>query len=300
MTKSADAFRTISEVAEWLNTPAHVLRFWESKFSQVKPVKRAGGRRYYRPADMKLLGGIKRLLHDDGMTIKGVQKLLREEGIAHVAGLSQPLGDAADDTDLDGVVIENEAEAPTPAPVSEDDTRTQPEPARPPVPADAPQPEHDQAAPSGTPASPEATYPEPATEPEPETEPEPAALEEEPNIELSFSRNRATKGAPPAPASEARSDATGETPAPPDHATDRTAESQADPEPGPEDAPDPPAQPAIVVPDLPEDPDDDMDAAPGVLSRVSALRGPVSPKRTDELLDLARRLRGRGGTGNGD
>ncbi|MGR3320675.1 MAG: MerR family transcriptional regulator [Pseudooceanicola sp.] len=70
MAKSADAFRTISEVADWLGTPAHVLRFWESKFTQVKPVKRAGGRRYYRPADMELLGGIKQLLHEEGMTIK--------------------------------------------------------------------------------------------------------------------------------------------------------------------------------------------------------------------------------------
>lgn len=91
MAKSADAFRTISEVAEWLGSPAHVLRFWESKFTQVKPVKRAGGRRYYRPADMLLLGGIKKLLHDDGMTIKGVQKVLREQGVKHVASLSHPL-----------------------------------------------------------------------------------------------------------------------------------------------------------------------------------------------------------------
>ena len=96
MAKSADAFRTISEVADWLETPTHVLRFWESKFTQVKPVKRAGGRRYYRPADMELLGGIKRLLHDEGMTIKGVQKLLRDRGVAHVSALSQPLDDAAD------------------------------------------------------------------------------------------------------------------------------------------------------------------------------------------------------------
>lgn len=88
MAKSADAFRTISEVAEWLDTPAHVLRFWESKFSQVKPVKRAGGRRYYRPQDMMLLGGIKKLLHDDGMTIKSVQRLLRQEGVKHVSALS--------------------------------------------------------------------------------------------------------------------------------------------------------------------------------------------------------------------
>ena len=89
MSKSADAFRTISEVAEWLDTPAHVLRFWESKFTQVKPVKRAGGRRYYRPADMRLLGGIKKLLHDDGLTIKGAQKVLREQGIRHVSSLCE-------------------------------------------------------------------------------------------------------------------------------------------------------------------------------------------------------------------
>jgi DNA-binding transcriptional MerR regulator len=95
MAKSPDAFRTISEVSEWLDTPAHVLRFWESKFTQVKPVKRAGGRRYYRPEDMALLGGIKSLLHEQGMTIKGVQKLLREQGIRHVAGIGpQPLDGA--------------------------------------------------------------------------------------------------------------------------------------------------------------------------------------------------------------
>lgn len=115
MAKSADAFRTISEVADWLETPAHVLRFWESKFSQVKPVKRAGGRRYYRPTDMKLLGGIKKLLHEDGMTIKGVQKILREQGVRHVAGLSQPLG-LSNDEDL------IEAEAVTEEPPEEKGT----------------------------------------------------------------------------------------------------------------------------------------------------------------------------------
>ncbi|MEP3295867.1 MAG: MerR family transcriptional regulator [Pseudoruegeria sp.] len=88
MAKSADAFRTISEVSDWLGTPAHVLRFWESKFTQVKPVKRAGGRRYYRPNDMLLLGGLKKLLHEDGMPIKDAQKYVRQNGIKHVAGLS--------------------------------------------------------------------------------------------------------------------------------------------------------------------------------------------------------------------
>ena len=89
MPKSPDAFRTISEVADWLGIQAHVLRFWESKFTQVKPIKRAGGRRYYRPADMQLLGGIKKLLHEDGLTIKGVQKILREEGMSHVAAMKR-------------------------------------------------------------------------------------------------------------------------------------------------------------------------------------------------------------------
>ena len=87
MHKSPEAFRTISEVAEALETPAHVLRFWETRFPQIRPVKRAGGRRYYRPSDVALLSGIKRLLHEEGMTIRGVQKVLREQGIRHVAGL---------------------------------------------------------------------------------------------------------------------------------------------------------------------------------------------------------------------
>lgn len=99
MAKAKDAFRTISEVAEWLDTPTHVLRFWESKFTQIKPVKGAGGRRYYRPTDMDLLGGIKKLLHEDGLTIKGTQKLLREKGVKHVASLgvsmSAPKADTA-------------------------------------------------------------------------------------------------------------------------------------------------------------------------------------------------------------
>lgn len=88
MAKSADAFRTISEVSTILDTPTHVLRFWESRFAQIKPVKRAGGRRYYRPEDILLLGGIKRLLHEDGMAIRGVQKLLKDEGVRHVMSLA--------------------------------------------------------------------------------------------------------------------------------------------------------------------------------------------------------------------
>ncbi|MGY6634445.1 MAG: MerR family transcriptional regulator [Alkalilacustris sp.] len=96
--KAPGAFRTIGEVSELLDTPAHVLRFWESRFPQIKPVKRAGGRRYYRPADVELIAGIKQLLHDDGMTIRGVQKLLRERGVRHVGGLA--VGTTAKDADV--------------------------------------------------------------------------------------------------------------------------------------------------------------------------------------------------------
>ena len=170
MSKSADAFRTISEVAEWLDTPAHVLRFWESKFTQIKPVKRAGGRRYYRPADMRLLGGIKKLLHEDGMTIKGAQKVLREHGIKHVSSLCElSLGDEEDGFDdvfehvpasepVDTVVpfakpeeatpdaVEPEAES---EPVTQDLTGTEPvaeEPVEQEPPAEAPSAaEHDEA-----------------------------------------------------------------------------------------------------------------------------------------------------------
>src|ERR1700742_4018284 len=87
--KSPEAFRTISEVAVELDVPQHVLRFWETRFAQVKPIKRAGGRRYYRPEDVDLLRGIRALLYSDGYTIKGVQKVLREKGLRHVAGLGR-------------------------------------------------------------------------------------------------------------------------------------------------------------------------------------------------------------------
>ena len=118
MAKAKGAFRTISEVADWLDTPTHVLRFWESKFSQIKPVKGAGGRRYYRPADMELIAGIKQLLHVEGLTIKGAQKLLREKGIKHVATLGQTLADK-------------------PAPTTEPKTATKPPQAAKPSPVEA-------------------------------------------------------------------------------------------------------------------------------------------------------------------
>ena len=88
MDKAPDAFRTISEVAEELDIPQHVLRFWETRFTQIKPMKRSGGRRYYRPDDVDLLKGIRRLLYGEGYTIRGVQRILKEHGIKSVQGLA--------------------------------------------------------------------------------------------------------------------------------------------------------------------------------------------------------------------
>ncbi len=89
MEKSPDAFRTISEAAEELDLPQHVLRFWETRFSNIKPLKRGGGRRYYRPEDVLLLKGIRHLLYDQGFTIKGVQRILKDQGIRYVIGVGE-------------------------------------------------------------------------------------------------------------------------------------------------------------------------------------------------------------------
>jgi DNA-binding transcriptional MerR regulator len=92
--KGPHAFRTISEAAEELGVPQHVLRFWETKFSFIRPMKRAGGRRFYRPQDITVLRGVRALLHDEGYTIKGVQKLHKEQGVRRLAGAGEGPGPA--------------------------------------------------------------------------------------------------------------------------------------------------------------------------------------------------------------
>src|SRR5947209_2581872 len=89
MDKSPDAFRTISEAADDLGLPQHVLRFWETRFPQIKPLKRGGGRRYYRPDDVEILRVVKQLLYDEGYTIKGVQRLFKEQGARAVVSINQ-------------------------------------------------------------------------------------------------------------------------------------------------------------------------------------------------------------------
>jgi DNA-binding transcriptional MerR regulator len=105
--KAPEAFRTISEAAEELDVPQHVLRFWETRFGQIRPMKRGGGRRFYRPADVDLLKGIRSLLYGEGYTIRGVQRILREEGVSYVSSVGRGEVAArkrdAHDLELDGV-----------------------------------------------------------------------------------------------------------------------------------------------------------------------------------------------------
>jgi DNA-binding transcriptional MerR regulator len=114
--KAPDAFRTISEVADEIDVPQHVLRFWESRFTQIKPMKRGGGRRYYRPDDIDLLRGIRHLLYGEGYTIRGVQRILRDEGAAFVqnvwrAGAAVPPAQSKDNLAEDDLAEEDFEEA---------------------------------------------------------------------------------------------------------------------------------------------------------------------------------------------
>jgi DNA-binding transcriptional MerR regulator len=141
MDKAPDAFRTISEVAEDLDLPQHVLRFWETRFGQIKPMKRGGGRRYYRPDDVDLLRGIRHLLYGEGYTIRGVQRILKDNGIKFVqsvwkSGAPQPAPPHGDDADTDdGAETIDAAENPDSMPDDDDATpensvRAEPPPLR--------------------------------------------------------------------------------------------------------------------------------------------------------------------------
>lgn len=286
MGKSADAFRTISEVADWLETPAHVLRFWESKFPQIKPVKRAGGRRYYRPADMELIGGIKKLLHDDGMTIKGVQKILRDQGVKHVAALSP----AIDGEMGPGDTVETTA-APTVAPP--DDSATvlpfQRAPETEPEPEPAAQGETVATDQSGdtteeaAPPEPEPADLSPENAPAPDTDaPAPADTSTDALPAFLHHGEATPQASPPrsAPRHDPRPDAGSDPqPGPPPS----EADAPADPDPAP-------PRPARI--DLSPDPaDDSITAPPGLLTAIAARKGkPLAPDARAELRALRDRL----------
>ncbi|PVA11510.1 MerR family transcriptional regulator [Pelagivirga sediminicola] len=259
MSKSADAFRTISEVADWLGIPAHVLRFWESKFTQVKPVKRAGGRRYYRPADMQLLGGIRKLLHDEGMTIKGVQKVMRDQGVRHVAAMSPPL-DADLEEAIAGIALDvTEAEEPRGTVLSFDRGS-----------ADAPQaaePQLEDDAPSAPPVDAEENAASAESDAEIPAPQKPASAD--PTDSTSAPDDASDASAP------AEEDHTGEpraaqpTPKP---ATEAARTSPAPPEDAAPAAP-APAEPATKRPARITVPDDPVDTVPAPASQLSALAG---------------------------
>lgn len=244
MSKSADAFRTISEVAEWLDTPAHVLRFWESKFTQVKPVKRAGGRRYYRPADMRLLGGIKKLLHDDGLTIKGAQKVLREQGIRHVSSLCELSLSEEEDAELARL-----EDMPSSEPVDTVVPFAKPEPAE---------------MPDEEPIGADLLTPEPEVVETPDMQPEAEAVEVE---------------ADPVPmAEEAEVEAGPEQPEGPTEVAEDVAAVEPDSEPEPEVAAEPEPEPEVAAvpepePEVAAAPEPEVETAlPGFLQRSMADR----------------------------
>ncbi|VAW05667.1 Transcriptional regulator PA2737, MerR family [hydrothermal vent metagenome] len=277
MGKSADAFRTISEVAEWLGIPTHVLRFWESKFIQVKPVKRAGGRRYYRPGDMLLLGGIKKLLHEDGMTIKGVQKILRKDGIGPVAEQSQPLDDvtAAEYSETTAEASSDPVK-PSTTQVSEfkSESKSPPTPTGPEdKPAAAPVAQETDAAlvkPEPLAAKPAEAPSEPAKEVQDVAPSEPASVKE--------TQDPALPGSVPKPQEADISPAKDETAIPADPAPAR-----------------PPAPAKITVPD---DPDDSIAAAPGLLGQLARLPRPLPPDLASKLAPVIARLHKISGTGD--
>jgi len=302
MAKSADAFRTISEVAEWLETPAHVLRFWESKFAPVKPVKRAGGRRYYRPADMRLLGGIKRLLHEEGMSIKSVQKLLREEGVKHVAALSQPIPgeeSAAPVIDIrrDRQGADRQGADETPARPSAEVVDFSEDGAGAKWPEPEPGPETEPA--SETEPAPESVAAEAVPTPAPGPQEAESAIAEAPADIMEEDAPRATPDVPDHPAAITAPVAEAE--AAPDAAAGEAANDRAAPDTagdtqGPAtdttDTTEPPAPPAPAIPavEVAPDPDDALTAPPGVLSALAALPRPLRPRQRQALRPFLSRL----------
>ena len=264
MSKSADAFRTISEVADWLGVQAHVLRFWESKFTQIKPVKRAGGRRYYRPADMLLLGGIRKLLHKDGLSIKEVQAILRDHGIAHVSQMSH-------DLESDGPPVEEAA--PKARAVEKVDPA-----AIPPQEVPATAPEADVASAQVAfvePTAPAQPHPEIAQPQAAQVAPEseiPAAVVPEPSVETAVAPPEVNA---PAPSSEpeAEPEATQSEPVAPD--VSAGIENESSPAPAPEVVAEssPPAEAPVAA---------EPQESPAAAQAASKVEPTVDPSQTEQ------------------
>jgi DNA-binding transcriptional MerR regulator len=293
MAKSAEAFRTISEVADWLELPSHVLRFWESKFTQVKPVKRAGGRRYYRPNDMLLLGGIKKLLHDDGMTIKGAQKVLRESGVKEVSALSQPL-DPEDA--IESTAFEAKTTKPYDATQEAPFVEATPEEPTSEVISFAHHTAESQPVTSGPDtAEAERSTPNDTTETPPPSEPEPVAEDTQyvaASTEISSSEETAAESADEIPVDDIQMEKAEEPPLRSSPGGAAGLPSFLKPPAGPEaeaeeaaSASTPTAKPASLAIDLPADPgDSDLDVDAGLLSRLAAFKSEASTETRRTLV----------------
>ncbi|MBY4891578.1 MerR family transcriptional regulator [Rhodobacteraceae bacterium N5(2021)] len=278
MPKSAQAFRTIREVADWLDVAAHVLRFWESKFNQIKPVKRAGGRRYYRPADMELVGGIKVLLHDRGMTIRGVQKLIADEGLEAVTSLSPSIDELVEDAEvveLDASDVWDEDAAAESEEAQEADEAVsidapEPEQSAPPAPEpDHPIPDHPIS------SEPEITAPEAAPIPEDAPLPDAAPAPEE---APAFEEAAAVAEAAPTPEED-----TEDTPAEPEAAPVKAPLPTAAPSPEPTAPAIASAAVAVQIP-----PADPAEGALGALAALSQLPGPQRAVLRPQIMALAK------------
>jgi DNA-binding transcriptional MerR regulator len=261
MDKSPEAFRTISEVADDLDLPQHVLRFWETRFAQIKPLKRGGGRRYYRPDDIDLLRGIRRLLYGEGYTIKGVQRILRDQGLRHVAALGRATVIEAEEMRGEP----SDARLPEPPPMGGPELYAPPAeralaagPREPSLPAEASP--KDFAPPSVRESAPP-PQPEPelvASDEEPEDDSAPEVRPPTPEDELEFRHRPPPTRAPPV--------------------------ASAAPMPAP---PDPPPPPVASVPAAPETPL----PAPHLLAAATPARPPL-PRRDPEITaEALRRLR---------
>jgi len=280
--KSPEAFRTISEAADALDLPQHVLRFWETRFSQIKPMKRSGGRRYYRPGDIALLQGIRHLLYDEGYTIKGVQRILREQGIAHVVSFADQ-GPALPD-----VASKSTQPKPEPAPQhSAEQSPPRPDPVR--AALANPQPE---------PIQPEQRQPQPA-QPMPPTAPVPVASPPlMPSSGLRFVAEPEPDGAQPAPTQMVPSQ-----PASPQPAVSQVVHQPVAPAPPEPQLPQSPShtqplpnpvlqnQPLPTVPSIvdPATPAPTV-AQPTVAPGASEVGGQLAPHQTESLVKALRTL----------
>ncbi|UWQ20702.1 MerR family transcriptional regulator [Jannaschia sp. W003] len=308
--KSDGAFRTIREVADWLGVPTHVLRFWESKFEHVSPVKGAGGRRYYRPEDMRLLGGIKVLLHDQGQTIRGVAQKIVDEGVEPVMALAPSLDGPEAAQRTRRVIREGDRD------VARDGGRVVPFGRPPAAPVDEAQPDVPadlDAAPGPAPGEVPEPAPAPVPPEMPDAPPQPDALPEEPDVaerapaDVSVAPQPEDVSspedgiAPPQPVDPAETDGEGGPPQPQDPSE---IEGDAGP-PQPVDLPDEALEPAPAPEPFEADPpapppvDAVAEPAPRPIREVAPtaaalmlVRGAAGCRDPRRLRRIARRLRG--------